>query len=74
MNAVHNKRVELAASALSNTGVAITVTGVITPVVAVLYGTAPLNATLFPVTPALLFIGVAFHVLAQLILGRFKDV
>ena len=74
MNAIHSERVKLAASALSNTGVAITVTGVITPVVAVLYGTAPLNATLFPVTPALLFIGIAFHVQAQLVLGRLKDV
>ena len=71
---IHNERVKLVMQALSNTGVAITATGVITPVVAVLYGTAPLNATLFPVTPALLFIGIAFHVLAQLALGRLKDV
>lgn len=71
---IHNERVKLVTQALSNTGVATTATGVITPVVAVLYGTAPLNATLFPVTPALLFIGIAFHVLAQLALGRLKDV
>ena len=31
MNAIHNERVKLAASALSNTGVAITVTGAVTP-------------------------------------------
>ena len=74
MNGVHNERVKLAAQAISNTGIAIAATGVITPVVAVLYGTAPLNATLFPVTPALLFIGIAFHIVAQLALGRLKDV
>ena len=74
MGVIHNKRVKLAAQALSNTGVAITVTGVVTPVEAALYGTVPLNATLFPVTPALLFIGIAFHVLAQLALGRLEDV
>ncbi len=74
MNAIHNERVKLLAQAVSNLGVAIAVTGVITPVVAVLYGTAPLNATLFPVTPAPFFIGFAFHVVAQLTLGRLRDV
>ena len=74
MSVIYNERVKLAAQAVSNTGVAITVTGVVTLVVAVVYGTAPLNATLFPITPALLFIGFAFHVAAQLTLGRLKDV
>ena len=74
MNAIHNERVKLAAQAISNTGIAIAATGVITPVVTAVYGTAPLNATLFPVTPALFFIAFAFHVVAQLMLGRLKDV
>ncbi len=74
MNAIHNERIKLAAQALNNMSVAITTTGVITQVVAVLYGTAPLNATLFPVAPALLFIGFAVHISAQLTLGRLKDV
>ena len=74
MSLVHNERVKLLAQALSNMGIAIAVTGVITPVVAILYGTAPLNATLFPVAPALFLVGVAFHVTAQLTLGRLKDV
>lgn len=74
MNLVHNERVKLLAQAISNMGVATAVTGAITPVVAVLYGTAPLNATLFPVAPVLFFIGFAAHVVAQLTLGRLKDV
>ena len=74
MSVIHNERVKLLAQAVSNLGVAVAAAGVITPVVAALYGTVPLNATLFPVTPALLFIAFAFHVVAQLILGRLEDV
>ena len=74
MSVIHDERVKLAAQAISNLGVAIIITGVITPVAGILYGTAPLSATLFPVAPALLFIGFAVHIVAQLTLGRLKDV
>ena len=74
MSAIHNERVKLLAQALSNTGIAVAVTGVITPVAAALYGTVPLNATLYPVTLALFLISIAFHIAAQYTLGRLNDV
>lgn len=74
MSAVHNERVKLAASAVSNLGVAIAVTGAVTPVVSVLYGMVPFSFTLFKAGPSLLLIGIAFHILAQRFLGRLKDV
>ncbi len=74
MNAIHNERVKLAASALSNVGVAIAVTGAVTPVISLLYGIVPFSFTLFKAGPSLLLVGVALHILAQLFLGRLKDV
>ncbi len=74
VNAIHNERVKRVALALSNTGVAAATIGVVTPVAAVLYGTAPLNAALFSVTSALLVAGITFHVAAQFTLGKLKDV
>jgi len=74
VNLVHNERVKLAASAVSNLGVAIAVTGAVTPVVSALYGIVPFSFTLFKAGPSLLLVGIAFHILAQLFLGRLKDV
>ena len=74
MNAIHNERVKLAASALSNTGVAITITGVVTPVANFLYGSGPLSLALYKVAPGLFLLGVALHILPQLVLGRLEDV
>ena len=39
MNAIHNERVKLTATALNNTGIAAVVTGMVAPVASTLYGT-----------------------------------
>lgn len=74
MNAIHNERVKLAASALSNMGIAIIITGLVTAFAAVLHGAAPLNATLLPTALALALIGFALLAVARLLLGRLEDV
>ena len=74
MSMIHNERVKLAASALSKTGVALIIAGVVTAVAAFSHETAPLNATLLPTALALALIGFALLAVARLLLGRLEDV
>ena len=73
MNAIHNERVKLAASALNKTGVAIIIVGVVMAV-ATSREAAPSGATLFPTALALVLVGFALLALARLMLGRLKGV
>ncbi len=74
MGVIYNARVKLAASALSKMGVALIIAGVGTAVAAVYRETALPNATLFPAALTLVLIGFALPAVAQLLLGRLKDV
>jgi hypothetical protein len=71
---VHNERVKLVATALSNIGVATVVTAIIAPIVGFLYGspTAAASRWWWLIAVAWFVAGVGLHVIAQAVLGRLK--
>jgi hypothetical protein len=71
---VHNERVKLLATALSNTGVATVVTAIVAPIAGFLYGspTAVASKWWWLIAAAWFVTGVGLHIIAQAVLGRLK--
>lgn len=69
---VENERTKLLATALNNLGVATIITGVVAPVATALYGTAHPAYWWFTIAVVWIIVGLALHVLAQMVLGKLK--
>jgi hypothetical protein len=74
MGLVHNERMKLLASAMSNTGVATIVTAIVAPMASFLYGSAAPPAGWWPLLAVAWFLaGMSLHITAQLTLGRLEE-
>jgi hypothetical protein len=74
MALIHNERIKLFATALSNTGVATVVTAIVAPMAGFLYGASVLAESRWPLLGlAWFFGGMSLHITAQLVLGRLRD-
>jgi hypothetical protein len=77
MSVVHNERTKLTATWLNALAAATVVTGVIAPLVAVVFGVST-SGKVSPITFVLatlvwLLLGVILHMLARRILGRLRE-
>jgi hypothetical protein len=74
MSLVHNERMKLLASAMSNTGVATIVTAIVAPTAGFFYGSAAPSGGWWPVLALAWFVGgMSLHITAQLLLGRLEE-
>jgi hypothetical protein len=74
MSLVHNERIKLFATALSNTAVATVVTAIVAPMVGLLYGSSAIASSQWPLIGLAWFLGgISLHITAQLALGRLRD-
>ena len=74
MNLIHNERIKLLATALSNTAVATVVTAIVAPIAGLLYGSTVIASSRWAlIGAAWLLGGLSLHVVAQLVLGRLND-
>jgi hypothetical protein len=74
MSLVHNERMKLLASAMSNTGVATIVTAIVAPMAGFLYGSPVPSGGWWPLVALAWFLGgISLHISAQLLLGRLEE-
>ena len=74
MSLIHNERIKLLATALSNTAVATFATAILAPIAGFLYGSAAASSTWWPLMGLAWFSGgLSQHITAQLVLGRLRE-